>query len=344
MQTRMRKFIIMTVAAFAMASAAFAQTAAKDSIAAAKAAAKVQQKKAAEDLKAFKLKQKKDLEAFILSQKTGKAAVYEVAKPTLANAGDTLGYAYGVSQSNGLEQYATEQLGVDRACMAKFAEGIMKSAAADPADKDMAAMMAGMQIGSRIVQMTKQISDDYYSADPGMSISSGIIANGIVAGLQGNSDITPDSAMTYVQTVMPAREAANKEKLYGPNREAGEKFLAENKAKEGVVTTESGLQYKVITMGKGDKPSLNDKVNVDYEGRLIDGTVFDSSYKRGKATTFGLTSVIKGWTEVLQLMPAGSKWEVYIPYNLAYGDRATGKEIKPYSALVFTIELHSIEK
>lgn len=334
----------MTIAAFAMASAAFAQTAAKDSIAAAKAAVKAQQKKNAEDLKAFKLKQKKDLEAFILSQKTGKDAVYEVEKPALANAGDTLGYAYGVSQSNGLEQYATQQLGVDKNCMAKFAEGIMKSAAADPADKDMAAMMAGMQIGSRIVQMTKQISDDYYSADPDMSISSNIIASGIVAGLQGNSDITPDSATAYVQKVMPAREAANKEKLYGPNREAGEKFLAENKAKEGVVTTASGLQYKVITMGKGDKPALSDKVSVDYEGRLIDGTVFDSSYKRGKAATFGLTSVIKGWTEVLQLMPAGSKWEVYIPYNLAYGDRATGKEIKPYSALIFTIELHSIEK
>ncbi len=338
----MRKLIIMTIAAFAMASAAFAQTEAKDSVAAAKAAAKELQKKNAEALKAFKLKQKADLEAFIKSQKTGKSE-FEIAMPTLANAGDTLGYAYGVSQSNGLEQYATGQLGVEKSLMGKFMEGIMKSAAADPADKEWAAMEAGMQIGSRIVQMTKQISNDYYSADPDMSISPSIVASGIVAGLQGKGEWTTDSAATYVQTIMPAREQANKEKLYGPNREAGEKFLAENKGKEGVITTESGLQYKVITMGDGAKPSLSDKVTVDYEGRLIDGTVFDSSYKRGKSTSFGLTNVIKGWTEVLQLMPVGSKWEVYIPYDLAYGDRATGKEIKPYSALIFTIELHSID-
>lgn len=339
----MRKIIIMTIAAFAMASAAFAQTDAKDSIAAAKAAVKAQQKKAAEDLKAFKLKQKADLAAFIKAQKTGKAAEFEVVKPVLANAGDTLGYAYGVSQSNGLEQYATGQLGVDKSYMAKFMEGIMKSASADPADKEWGAMEAGLQIGARIIQMTKQISGDYYSADPDMSISPNIVASGIIAGLQGKADLTLDSAMAYVQHVMPIREKANKERLYGPNREAGEKFLAENKTKEGVVTTESGLQYKVITMGTGDKPTLSDKVTVDYEGRLIDGTVFDSSYKRGKSTSFGVTNVIRGWTEALQLMPVGSKWEVYVPYDLAYGEREAGKEIKPYSALIFTIELHSID-
>ncbi|MBO7569253.1 MAG: FKBP-type peptidyl-prolyl cis-trans isomerase, partial [Bacteroidaceae bacterium] len=125
-------------------------------------------------------------------------------------------------------------------------------------------------------------------------------------------------------------------------REAGKKFLAENQTKPGVVTTASGLQYKIIEQGAGDTPKANQSVTVDYEGRLIDGTVFDSSYERGKPATFGVTQVIAGWTEALQLMPMGSKWELYIPYELGYGDRETGN-IKPYSALIFTVELKGIE-
>ncbi|MDE5740741.1 MAG: FKBP-type peptidyl-prolyl cis-trans isomerase [Bacteroidaceae bacterium] len=129
----------------------------------------------------------------------------------------------------------------------------------------------------------------------------------------------------------------------GPNRAAGEKFLEENKVKEGVQTTASGLQYKVITMGTGEKPTATSKVTVDYEGTLIDGTVFDSSYKRGQPTTFQVNQVIKGWTEALQLMPVGSEWELYIPYQLGYGEREAGQAIKPYSALIFKVKLHGIE-
>ena len=126
--------------------------------------------------------------------------------------------------------------------------------------------------------------------------------------------------------------------------EKGEKFLVENAKKEGVIVTKSGLQYEVLKEGSGKKPKATDTVRCHYEGRLLDGSVFDSSYKRNEPADFGLQQVIAGWTEVMQLMPAGSKWEVYIPYDLAYGDRQTGKEIKPYSALIFTIELHAIEK
>ena len=151
------------------------------------------------------------------------------------------------------------------------------------------------------------------------------------------------SSWLMFQQRMTERQAANKEKLYGANREAGQKFLAENKTKPGVVTTASGLQYKVITEGTGEKPTASQKVKVDYEGRLIDGKVFDSSYERGQPATFGVTQVIAGWTEALQLMPVGSKWELYIPYELAYGDRETGGDIKPYSALIFTVELKGIE-
>ena len=136
---------------------------------------------------------------------------------------------------------------------------------------------------------------------------------------------------------------AKEEKLYGPNRDAGRAFLAENAKKDSVVTLPSGLQYKVLVKGNGEVPKATDKVLVNYEGRLIDGTVFDASKKHGdKPAEFKPSQVIKGWTEALTMMPVGSKWELYIPYELAYGERNTGS-IKPYSALIFTVELVGID-
>ena len=136
--------------------------------------------------------------------------------------------------------------------------------------------------------------------------------------------------------------AQNKVK-YKANLDEGEKFLAENKTKDGVVTTESGLQYKVLKEGTGATPTAADKVKVNYEGKLLDGTVFDSSYERKEPAEFGVTQVIKGWTEALQLMKEGSTYEVYIPYNLAYGERGSGS-IKPFSTLVFKVELIKVLK
>ena len=124
----------------------------------------------------------------------------------------------------------------------------------------------------------------------------------------------------------------------------GAAFLAENKKKDGVIETPSGLQYKVVKMGTGAKPSATDRVKVHYHGTLIDGTVFDSSVERGQPITFGLNQVIAGWTEGVQLMPVGSKFIFYIPSNLAYGDRAAGDKIKPGSTLIFEVELLDIEK
>lgn len=124
----------------------------------------------------------------------------------------------------------------------------------------------------------------------------------------------------------------------------GAKFLEENKKREGVTTTASGLQYEVIKMGEGAKPTLNDKVTTHYHGTLIDGTVFDSSVERGQPIQFPVTGVIAGWTEALQLMPVGSKWKLYLPYNLAYGERGSGPKIGPYSTLIFEVELISIDK
>ena len=140
------------------------------------------------------------------------------------------------------------------------------------------------------------------------------------------------------------KKAEENKIIYGDNIEKGENFLAENGKREGVVTTKSGLQYEIIKKGNGATPTANDKVRVHYHGTLIDGTVFDSSIDRGEPAEFGVSQVIKGWTEALQLMPVGSKWKLYIPYDLAYGDREVSEEIKPYSTLIFEVELLDIVK
>lgn len=132
-------------------------------------------------------------------------------------------------------------------------------------------------------------------------------------------------------------------KIAGEAKAVGEAFLAENAKREGVKVTDSGLQYEVLEATIGQKPKATDKVRVHYEGTLIDGTVFDSSYKRGESITFGLNQVIKGWTEGLQLMSIGSKYKLYLPYQLAYGERGAGANIPPYAALIFTVELLGIE-
>lgn len=151
----------------------------------------------------------------------------------------------------------------------------------------------------------------------------------------GQKELNYDEFKAGIDFVMNASKNA---------KEEGEKFLAENAKRAEVKTTPSGLQYEVIEATLGQKPSATDKVRVHYEGTLIDGTVFDSSYKRGESITFGLNQVIKGWTEGLQLMSVGSKYKLYIPYDLAYGAQGAGGSIPPYAALIFTVELLGIEK
>lgn len=141
-----------------------------------------------------------------------------------------------------------------------------------------------------------------------------------------------------------AKAAAAAEKEFGAIKEEGEKFLEENKSKEGVKVTDSGLQYLVLEEGNGEKPTTASKVKVHYHGTLIDGTVFDSSVDRGTPATFGVTQVIKGWTEGLQLMPLGSKYKFFVPQELAYGATPRGGSIKPFSMLIFEVELLEIVK
>lgn len=156
-------------------------------------------------------------------------------------------------------------------------------------------------------------------------------------------DETTSLTVTQCEQYMQAGQTKSKMKQHESNKTAGEQFLATNKARKEVVTLPSGLQYEVIKMGDGPKPKATDEVIVHYHGTLPDGTIFDSSVDRGESISFPLNGVIKGWTEALQLMPVGSKWKLYLPHNLAYGDRSAGPKIQPFSALVFEVELLGIK-
>ncbi|TCO94361.1 FKBP-type peptidyl-prolyl cis-trans isomerase FklB [Bacteroides heparinolyticus] len=256
---------------------------------------------------------------------------------------DSLSYAIGMARTEGLDQYLAQQ-GIDSTQMADFLKGFNEGAT-KIAKKD-AAYMAGLQVGQMVSkQWVEGFNQQIFGGDSTKTISRENLLAGFVAGVVGKGGaMDMAKAQEYMNTQMEAiKEKATAEK-YADNKAAGEKFLAENKGKEGVVTTPSGLQYKIINKGNGAIPADTSKVKVNYKGTLIDGTEFDSSYKRNEPATFLANQVIKGWTEALTMMPVGSKWELYIPYNLAYGSRETGGQIKPFSALIFEVELLGIEK
>jgi len=166
------------------------------------------------------------------------------------------------------------------------------------------------------------------------------LAKGIQDVLEGQK---PQITYQEAQTILGRFFSELESRIAGEQKKAGEDFLAANAKRAEVKTTPSGLQYEVLEATIGQKPKATDKVRVHYEGTLIDGTVFDSSYKRGESISFALNQVIKGWTEGLQLMSVGSKYKLYIPYQLAYGEQGAGGSIPPYSALIFTVELLGIE-
>ena len=271
-----------------------------------------------------------------------KAAEVEAVKPLeLNSSSDTLSYAAGMILTDGLIPYH-KQTGVDTAYMAKFIEGFetVTNAGDNP---EMKAYVAGMEIANRMKeQMLGRMKSELKDAPD--SIIDAIAYRGFVDGLTSNTAVYDTKrASEMFKLKFEAAKKAKEEKLYGPNREAGKAFLAENAKKDSVITLPSGLQYKELVKGNGEVPKATDKVLVNYEGRRIDGTVFDASKKHGdKPAEFKPSQVIKGWTEALTRMPVGSKWELYIPYELAYGDRNTGS-IKPYSALIFTVELVGID-
>lgn len=166
----------------------------------------------------------------------------------------------------------------------------------------------------------------------------GIIISAVCLGLMSQAFAAETTDTSTTGSTMQTQSVTEQ------NKTAGENFLNENKSKSGVVTLEDGLQYKILSEGKGAKPTLNDIVTVNYEGRLVDGTVFDSSYKRGQPATFQVSGVIPGWTEALQMMPVGSTWELYIPAALAYGRDGMPPVIGPNETLIFKVNLISVKK
>ncbi len=186
-------------------------------------------------------------------------------------------------------------------------------------------------------QMGKQIASNPFE---GLSLEA-IIA-GVQDGFLGNSSAVDNDTLGAAFSEIHKRMQAEKSKAFEENIASGEAYLTENGAKEGVITTASGLQYEVIHSGSGESPSADSVVRVDYHGTLINGQVFDSSYDRGQPAEFPVNGVIKGWTEALQLMSVGDKWRLTIPSELAYGEQGAGGAIAPYSTLVFEVELHEI--
>ena len=267
----------------------------------------------------------------------------QAPKANLKSEIDSLSYMMGVTNTQGLSDFAEQRLGVDSTNYADFVRGIQDGI--HKTGKQEKAYIAGIQIGQQVSgDMIENINMQLFGNDSAQSLSKDNFLAGFIAAVKNGAVVSVEDARTFVETHTEAIKAKALEAKYGENKAAGEKFLAENKTKEGVITTESGLQYKIIKAGKGEIPTKESSVKVNYKGTLIDGTEFDSSYKRNAPATFRADQVIKGWTEALTMMPVGSKWELYIPQELAYGSRETGGLIKPFSTLIFEVELLEIEK
>lgn len=264
-------------------------------------------------------------------------------KPNLKNDIDSLSYAIGMAQTQGLKDYLVGRMQIDTTYMDEFIKGLVDGS--KKTSKKESAYMAGLQIGQQVSnQMLKGINKELFGADSTKTISKEDLLAGFIAGtLNKGGLMTMKAAQAYTQSKMEIIKSRAMEKTYGANKKTNEAFLAVNKTKPGVITTASGLQYKVVTKGSGPLPTDNSKVKINYKGTLINGTEFDSSYKRNQPVELVVNQNIKGFSEGLKLMPVGSKYILYIPAQLGYGAQEAG-QIKPFSTLIFEVELLSIEK
>lgn len=252
---------------------------------------------------------------------------------------DTLTYELGVAQSYGLKGYMQMQLHVDTAYIDEFIRGMKQGALNEP-DPKQNAYQKGLEIGQQVAQMAQGLSNDVYAGDSTKSINTENLLAGIIDGLLGNTTETADEAYEKFQELIAPIHTANLLAEFGDNKEAGEAYLAENAKKEGVTVLPSGVQFSVIEAGAGDVPTDTTIVEVRYEGKLVDGTVFDSNTDENRnplKINMARPGVVPGFLEAVQAMPLGAKWEVTIPQELAYGEQNSGS-IKPFSTLIFTIE------
>jgi len=259
--------------------------------------------------------------------------------PTLKTQLDSLNYAFGLANGDGIKNYYIKGDSAQKSIKALLdglnegMKGKVEKGSTELAD-----------LGTKIGTSLKDQQKSGLMGDSTLKVDIKLIKQGLINGLRGSKiQMTPAVAQEYLQKTMMVLQSKKMEKLYGGNKTAGEKFLAENAKKPGVKTTADGLQYEVIKQGNGPLPTDTSKVKVNYHGTLIDGTVFDSSVDRKEPIVFQVNQVIKGWTEALKMMPVGSKYKLYIPQELAYAGADRGK-IKPFSMLIFDVELISIEK
>jgi FKBP-type peptidyl-prolyl cis-trans isomerase FkpA len=259
--------------------------------------------------------------------------------PVLKTQLDSLNYAFGLANGGGIKDYYIKGDSADIK-IASLLEGLKEGMKGEVDAEHAELQDLGTKIGSSLKDQLKS----GLMGDSTLKVDIDLIKQGLVNGMKGSKiQMTSQEAQAYLQKTMQALQSKKMEKSFGPNKAAGEKFLAENKSKPGVITTASGLQYQVISKGNGPLPTDTSKVKVNYHGTLIDGTVFDSSVDRKEPVVFPVNQVIKGWTEALKLMPVGSKYKLFVPQELAYGGADRGA-IKPFSMLIFDVELLSIEK
>lgn len=265
-------------------------------------------------------------------------------KADLKNSVDTLSYAFGVAQSNGLRDYAIQRLGIDSTMLDEFFKGIVDGASAGDNSKKKA-YLAGISIGQQVSnQMMPGMNNELFMGDSTKTVNIEDFLAGFIGSASGKSTIISlDSAQQVVNVMMQRVKDEYMSEKYGQWKQENEQYLTNLSKKEGILKLSDGVYYEVIEAGKGDIPSAESTVKVNYEGRMINDSIFDSSYQRGEAATFPCNRVIPGWTEALTHMPVGSKWKVYISADKGYGSRSAG-DIQPYSTLVFTIELLEIVK
>ncbi|MEG1581268.1 MAG: FKBP-type peptidyl-prolyl cis-trans isomerase [Bacteroidaceae bacterium] len=270
-----------------------------------------------------------------------KAAIVKVDTVSV----DSFSYAMGLAQTGGIKGYLAQRMGIDTTNMADFTKGLQEALYAGEKMKELSAYAAGLQIGQQVTtqiltginrQITDKSSDRFLNEE--------LFKKAFLEGVNGSAtSMGVEQATAIAEKQMRYYQGVISEKKFGENRKKGIEFLALNAKKDSVIKTKSGLQYKVLKKGTGALPTDTSTIKVNYEGKLIDGTIFDSSYARKQPASFRCNQVIKGWTEALKLMPVGSIWEIYIPQELAYGAQQQEK-LPPFSTLIFKVELLSIEK